>query len=121
MFKEEILIVDDRKIIRDIFISAFSEYKIIAAGCGQEALEILKNSQDIKLVVLDVIMPGLSGTELLTEIRKIKPNIKIIISTGQGVAAREVKTLRLDTDGFIEKPFDITKVKKLFDKLVNLN
>ena len=112
------MVVDDEKIIRDVFIEGFREYKIVPADNGQRALNILTQSNDIDLVIMDVMMPGLGGIKLLKEIKKINPNYKIIVLTGYGSKEAVVEALRSAADEFLEKPFDIAKVKEMFEKML---
>lgn len=119
MIKEKILIVDDEKVIRDVFESAFKEYRIVSADNGQKALSVLNQFNDINLIVVDVMMPGLSGTELLKEIKRINPDCKIIIFSGYDFEEGAIKTLLLDADGYLEKPFGIGKAKKMFERILH--
>ena len=65
MAGEKILVVDDARNIRETFTTAFDEYNIITASDGKEAMGILNRPNDIDLIVLDVMMPDISGLELL--------------------------------------------------------
>lgn len=113
MYRETILIVDDEQIIRDLFMYAFDEYRIIAASSGEEALSILREPHDIRLVILDVRLPGIHGTEVLREIKTAIPDCKVVILTGYGSKDVAVEVLRLDADEFIEKPFDIEETRAI--------
>lgn len=119
MIRGKILVVDDEKRIRDTFIDAFEEYKIIPAASGEEALNILKCPHDIDLVVLDVMMPGLTGIELLREIKKMNPNQKVIIFTGCDSKDIVIEALRGQADEYMDKPFDIKEAKKIFERLLS--
>lgn len=118
MGRPKILIVDDEKVIRDVFIESFREYKIVPADNGQRALSILKQLNDIDLVIVDVMMPGLGGIELLKEIKRINPNYKIIILTGYGSKEAADEALHLGAEEYLEKPFDIMKVKEMLEKML---
>ena len=118
MARAKILIVDDEKVIRDVFTSAFKEYRIVSADNGQKALTILNQPNDIVLIVVDAMMPGLSGTELLKEIKRINPGCKVIIFTGYGFEEGGIEALLLDADGYLEKPFDIKKAKEMFERVL---
>ncbi len=121
MFREKILVVDDVEIVRETFISAFDEYSIITAKNAQEALSVMKSSADIGLIVLDVMMPGKCGLDLLKDIKKINKYCKVVIMTGYSTKDVAIEALRSDADEYIEKPFDITRVKGIFEKLLNGN
>lgn len=113
MYRETILIVDDEQVIRDLFMYAFDEYRIIAASSGEEALSILRRPHDIRLVILDVRLPGMNGTEVLKEIKTTVPDCRVVILTGYGSKDLAVEALRHDADEFIEKPFDIEETRAI--------
>jgi len=119
MAGEKILVVDDEKIIRDIFTSAFDEYRVITAVDGKQALDILRRPNDIDLIVLDVMMPGLRGTDLLREIKKMNSKHTVIILTGHSSKEVAIEALRSHADEYIEKPFDIEKTKQVFERLLS--
>jgi YesN/AraC family two-component response regulator len=118
---ETILVVDDSENIRNIFRVAFEEYKIITAENGSQALAILRKPNDIALIVLDVMMPGENGLEVLKEIKKTKPDLKVVIMTAYSTKDVVVEALRNDADEYIEKPFDIANVKTIFERFLNNN
>ncbi|MCP4650763.1 MAG: response regulator [PVC group bacterium] len=118
MGKMKILIIDDEAIIREIFLSAFDEYEIIPAASGEEALNILDANKNIPLVVADISMPGLSGVDLIRQIKDKNPDGRIIVLTGYSSKNEEVKAVCQQTDGYIEKPFDIGKTQNIFKNLL---
>ena len=115
---DTILIVDDSENIRSIFETAFEEYKLVTAADAQQALGILNRPNDIVLVVLDVMMPGINGLELLKEIKRINRGCKVVMMTAYSSKDIAIEALRLDADDYIEKPFDIDNVKAMFDRLL---
>ncbi len=121
MFGEKILVVDDAESVRETFISAFDEYSIITAKNAEEALSVIKKTGDIGLIVLDVMMPGKCGLDLLKDIKKINKHCKVIVMTGYSTKDVAIEALRSDADEYIEKPFDIGRVKAIFEKLLNSN
>lgn len=121
MFGEKILVVDDAESVRETFISAFDEYAIITTRNAEEALSVMKSSADIGLIVLDVMMPGKCGLDLLKDIKKINKFCKVVIMTGYSTKDVAIEALRSGADEYIEKPFDIAKVKGIFEKLLNGN
>jgi len=119
MAREKILVVDDEKSVRDAFLASFEEYNIVAVASGEEALKILRSPNDIDLVVLDVVMSGITGIELLREIKSINPGLKVIVITGCNSKDIVIEALRADADEYIDKPFDIQRTKDIFEKLLN--
>ena len=115
----KILVVDDEEIIREVFVTAFDEYRIITAANASQALDILNYSNDIDLIVLDVMMPGLKWTDLLREIKRINPNHKVVILTGHSSKEISIEIARSGIDVCIEKPFDIKNIKQVFERLLS--
>jgi len=111
-----ILLVDDHAAFRSEFRACFEEYEITEACNGAEALEILRKSNRIDLVILDVNMPGMSGIQVLEEIRRTTPDIGIIIQTGYGSKEVFLKVLREKADYYIEKPLNIETTREAIER-----
>lgn len=77
-----VLVVDDEEILLKTLQKKLEEtgYAVMTARNGADALAIIKTS-NVDLILLDLVMPGLHGTEVVTEISKIRPNIPVIILT----------------------------------------
>ncbi len=115
---DKILIVDDDADFRQEFKDCIEDYEVMEASGGMEALRLLKRANEIGVVVLDVMMPGLSGTDVLGEIKKIEPNLGIIILTGHSSEGVAIEALKGHADDYIEKPIDIAKIKEIIEKLL---
>lgn len=103
-----VLIVDDDKYFRAEFRSILEgEYEVLEASDGAEALRLISNPHIIDLVLLDVKMPGLQGTEVLKCIKELDPELMIIIFTGYGTRDVIIESLRRHADDFLEKPLKI--------------
>jgi len=113
-----ILLVDDDKEFREEFRDYLEDYQVIEASSGEEALEILNKPNVIDLVILDVMMPGLHGTEVLKEMKKIDPNLGIIILTGYSSEDVAIEALKGHADDYIQKPLDIDKTKEIIETLL---
>ncbi len=103
-----ILIVDDEYLVRELLKGILSETgaRLLEAENGEDALEIFARHQhEIDLVVLDVIMPGMKGDEVLRRIRKTREGMKVIISSGFMSEQQRAKLKELKVDGFLDKPF----------------
>lgn len=112
----KILIVDDDAVFRSEFGECFSDYEILEASDGQEALGILKKANDVGLMFLDVRMAGMDGIEVLNRIRKNNPELRIVMLTGFSSTDVVVEALRGQADDFIEKPLDIETTRKVIEK-----
>lgn len=104
---ENILIVDDEKNYPTIIGELLREegYSSFTASSGMEALDILKN-EIIDLVLTDVTMPGMSGIQLLEQIKEINPDIPVIIMTAYGSVEKAVEAMHKGAYTFILKPFE---------------
>ena len=102
----KILIVDDetrmRKLIRDFLVR--SNYEVLEAGDGEEALEVFYKNQDIDLILLDIMMPKLDGYEVLSEIRE-NSKVPVIMLTAKSDEKDELKGFELGVDEYVTKPF----------------
>lgn len=109
-----ILIVDDDSLFREEFRECLElEYRVIEASSGEAAIEILKKPNEIDLAILDVIMPGCRGTEIIKDLRKLSPELIVIISTGFGTKDVVLEALQGRADDYIEKPLNIEKTMAL--------
>ena len=110
---EKILLVDDEEYVRDLGkrILERAGYTVITAANGKEALEIYAREQsNIALVVLDLIMPQMEGKQCLEELLKINPDVKVIVSTGHSLDARESLLLGALARGFVNKPYEVRQM-----------
>lgn len=120
---QKILIVEDEKAISGVLHSILSEeltdYEFQIANDGLEALKILEK-EDFSLVISDIKMPKLSGTELLKETLQIKPETTFVMISGHADIDTAVSCLKDGAYDFISKPIDInrliTSVKNALDK-----
>lgn len=102
----KILVVEDDPAIRRGLVDAleFSNYETIQTGDGDEGME-LGRSAELDLVILDVVLPGKSGFEILQELRRCKPRLPIILVTAKGAEADRVFGLEHGADDYVVKPF----------------
>ncbi len=119
-YKEKILIVDDEKIIADLLkeIAADEGFTSESVTNGIECLEKFRKGDFYEIVLLDIHMPKLSGIETLRRLKKLYPDISIIIIT----ASKEFEYARLAVKegayDYIVKPFDSSSVKSVINRAV---
>lgn len=112
MEKKKVLIVDDQNGIRVLLTEVFSSegYRTFQASNGKLALDIV-NKQAPELVLLDMKIPGMDGLEILKHIKKINPDIKVIMMTAYG----ELDMIKEATESgalmHFTKPFDIDELR----------
>ena len=113
-----VLVVDDeigpRESLRMIL---YPLYKVYTASGGEEALACLQN-QEIDLITLDMNMPGISGFEVLREIRKRKADVDVIIISGYVTAKNNEEARDYDVGDVINKPYNVTDIIASVGKLV---
>ena len=104
--KCKILIVDDesrmRKLVKDFLVK--SEYQVLEAENGEEALDVFFAQNDIDLVILDVMMPKMDGWQVCREIRGVS-KVPIIMLTAKSDERDELLGFELGVDEYISKPF----------------
>lgn len=106
MDKSKILVVDDesrmRKLVRDFLVK--SNYEVVEASDGEEALDVFFEKNDIDLVILDVMMPKMDGWQVCREIRSYS-KVPIIMLTAKSDERDELLGFELGVDEYISKPF----------------
>jgi len=114
--KGSVLVVDDefgpRESLRMILKSM---YEVHTAENGQEAINFISQKK-VDLVTLDLRMPGLSGIEVLQEIKKLQPDIEVIIVTGYGTLTNAQEAIRYGAADFISKPFNVADIIAIVSK-----
>lgn len=110
-----ILIVDDEELIRNMVADSLRGmgYKVALCKNGKEAFEYYKKSwKKIDLVLLDMIMPEMGGKETFLAMRKINPEVKVLLSSGYSVDCDAQEILDKGAVGFMGKPFTQTELSK---------
>jgi len=120
---ETVLLVDDEHMILEVAKGMLESlgYQVLPARNGKEALEIYRENQEkIDLVILDMIMPGISGGETFDSIKSMNPEAKVLLSSGYSIDGQAKEIMGRGCDGFIQKPFDVKtlslKVREILDK-----
>jgi CheY-like chemotaxis protein len=115
-----ILLIDDEQMILDVGIELLEElgYTVVSAMSGQEAIDIFeKDRNQIDLIIMDMIMPGMGGGETFDRLKEIDPDIKVLLSSGYSINGQATNILRRGCDGFIQKPFNMNQ---LAEKVQNI-
>ena len=115
-----ILVVDDEEQIVKVCSRLLQKfgYEVLTAAGGKQALELVRqHAAKISLVVLDLTMPEMSGRQTYEAMQKIRPGIKVLLSSGSSIEGHAQELLDSGFNGFIQKPFDAavlaTKVREL--------
>ncbi len=120
MSDTRILVVDDERPVRDAVVDFLSDegYHVLSAASGAEAIELVRAGR-FALCILDLRMPGMSGTELALELRAMEPGIKLLIITGSPdfVPGRSLHAIGIGPEDTLVKPYELgslaEKVRRL--------
>jgi len=119
--KVRILLVDDE----EDFVQALSErlamrdYDVTTSLSGEDAVEKIKH-YNFDVVILDVLMPGLNGIDVLKEIKGIKPLTEVIMLTGHATVETAIEGMKLGANDYLMKPCEtedlVSKIKRAYEK-----
>ncbi len=117
--KEKILIVDDEEIMRSFLLDVFMEegYNLDVAADGEEALDKISKNR-YQLIITDIRMPKVDGTEVLKKAKEIDPQVDVIVITGYASQLARQECQRLGAAYYIAKPFQINQIRALVSRLV---
>jgi len=106
-----LLIVDDEEMIRDLLTMTLSrqKYNCFQSSNAEEGLKILRE-RDIDLALLDVMMPGTSGLELLRDLKAVSPDTAVLMITALSDMETALNCIHLGADDYITKPFSIENI-----------
>ena len=108
----KVLIVDDEKDFVEMFSLRLETHgeKVSTAFSGKEALAVLEQ-KSIDVVILDIRMPGMDGIDTLKQIKKLYPNVEVILLTGHGSTETAVEGMKLGAFDYLMKPADFEEIK----------
>ncbi len=115
--KARLLVVDDE----EQFVEALSErlsmrdYDVTICLSGEDAIEKMKN-YNFDVVILDVRLPGIEGTDVLREIKNLKPLTEVIMLTGHGTVEMAIEGMKLGAFDFLMKPCETEDLTAKIDK-----
>lgn len=123
MKRIKVLIVEDDKETADSCKRLFKRSGISAdvAYTGKEAMEAIKNDDEIAIVLTDLKIPEIGGIELLRRVKKVKPLIEVIVTTGYGTVRSAVRSIKLGASDYITKPFNKNELINAVSKIIERN
>ena len=134
--KETILVIDDEEVIRKVLKNMLEKlgYTVILAANGKEGTEIYRSyysssgngngrtegnkNGSIDLVIVDMIMPKMGGRKTYHELKKINPNVKVLLASGYTQNGTAQQILDEGVQGFVHKPFSITELSEKVRKVL---
>ncbi len=112
---ETILVVDDEEVVARVSKEMLESlgYHVYLAGSGQEAFAVyMEKWRKIDLVILDMILPGISGGDTFDRLKDINPEVKVLLSSGYSVEGQATQILERGCKGFIQKPVKMNSLAK---------
>ena len=116
---EKILMVDDEEIILEVGGEMLKRlgYSVITTTKGEAAIDIMQKEREaVSLEILDMIMPGMGGGETYDRLRKIKTDVRVLLSSGYSIDGEARKILDRGCNGFIQKPLTLKKLSQTVRK-----
>jgi PAS domain S-box-containing protein len=112
---ERILVVDDEEHVSEMISRMLQHlgYKVLVVHSGQEALALIGKKTRVDAVILDMNMPTMSGKETFERLKEIKPDVRVVISTGYSNESLEPTPLNNLVDGFLQKPYQMEELSKV--------
>jgi CheY-like chemotaxis protein len=118
-----ILVIDDDPMVRRVVISSIGVlgYQTVEAASGSEAIEIYRRRRDeIRAVVLDMVMPGMTGRATYLGLRDIDPAVAVLLMSGHSLNESVQEILDLGVRNFVSKPYSISTLAKALAELTQL-
>ena len=119
---ETILLVDDEQTVRNLGEKVLSRlgYTVFTAPHGESALELYRKKQEqIDLVILDLIMPGMGGWRCLEELLKIDRGVRVLIASGYAANAPMRESIDIGAKGFVSKPYKMNRMLRVVREVLD--
>jgi two-component system cell cycle sensor histidine kinase/response regulator CckA len=117
-----LLVVDDEPYILKALTDILQDlgYQVLTAIDGHQAIALFEKEKNrIEGVLLDMIMPDLSGRQVLEQLKKIQPDIKVILSSGYSLSGLGEDGQGMAGDGFIQKPYQIDQLAAVLESVLS--
>lgn len=115
-----VLLVDDEEVILEVGKALLETigYRVLTAKDGKDAVKVYKKRKaEIDIIVLDMVMPDMGGGKTYDRLKKIDPDIKVLLSSGYSIEGEAAEILKRGCNGFIQKPF---MIKQLSEKIMEI-
>lgn len=106
-----ILLVEDEDPVRDVMIRLLERlgYRVIAAACAEDAIDLVEDGEEVDLVLTDVVMPGLTGIEMAEVLKRKYPDLRFLFTSGY--TSREMgRPPETPPEPFLPKPFTMEEL-----------
>jgi two-component system cell cycle sensor histidine kinase/response regulator CckA len=116
-----ILLVDDEDMVLEVGTRLLEKlhYAVLKAENGRDALSLFaRHADQVVLVILDINMPGMSGRVVFEELRKLKPDVKVLLTSGFGLDGQTQELLASGGCSFVQKPFSIADLTQKLSEIL---
>ena len=117
---KKVLVLEDESSIRSFIVINLRRagYQVVEAESGEQALELLSQHSDVRVALLDIMLPGIDGVEVCRRIRATNPTIGIIMLTARSQEMDKVTGLMTGADDYVTKPFSPAELTARVDALM---
>ncbi|MEQ8187757.1 MAG: PAS domain S-box protein [Candidatus Eremiobacterota bacterium] len=119
--KDTVLVIDDEKTVLSVAEAMLKklEFSVLTENDSRKTLDIFKNYKEkISLVLLDMTMPYMDGSEVFKQLKSIKPDVKVILTSGYNEQAAINHFTEKELAGFIQKPYTVEELKQVIEKVM---
>ncbi len=116
-----ILLVDDEQAVLKVAAEILRKlrFNVLAADSGREALRLYRgNREDVVLVILDIVMPGMGGSEVFHQLRQLDPELKVLLCSGYSIQGEADRLMGIGASGFIQKPFSLRSLEHSINEVL---
>ena len=119
LFKPKILVVDDEKVIRKGCDEVLTQegYEVLLAESGEQGLNMIEK-EHFDIILLDLMMPGLSGFDVLSHVKTLHPDTSVIVITGYATIENSIEAMKNGAFDFIPKPFSPDQLRVVVSKAI---
>ena len=114
--------MDDEDITMDVGQELLAElgYEVLTARNGHDALKLYRlHKERIDMVILDMVMPGMGGGQTYDELKKLNPEVKVLLASGYSISGEASRILERGCNAFIQKPFNIKQLSEKIRKVLD--
>ncbi len=118
-----VLLVDDEQAVLKVATEILRKlrFEVLAADSGREALRLYRrNHKDVVLVILDIVMPGMGGSEVFQQLRQLEPEVKVLLCSGYSIQGEADRLIGIGANGFIQKPFSLRSLEQSINDVLQL-
>jgi CheY-like chemotaxis protein len=116
-----VLIVEDEPMVAEVAALMLQRlgFKVLKALSGEAALEVFRERPGgVDLVLLDMIMPGMGGEETFRRLRELRPDARVLLSSGYSSEGRAQELLKSGCLGFLQKPYNLADLRAKLEEIL---